>query len=356
MLYITLTSFLFILQFIVAQGSPARKYFYAFSIIALFAFSAFRFKVGCDWSGYYHQYKIADVVDWSEISIIREPIWWYILAWIKFLDLPYPAVNVVSSAIFFLGIHCLARRQPDPLGFLLLLFPILILNMPMSGIRQGAAIGLICVAFAAFIDRSALRYASWVLLAAGFHSSALIFMVLLPVASGRYTRKRLYLSVIIALPGAFFLMLSAAADIAIRRYVGTGVEAAGALFRLSILGISSIYFLVLVRKRWFLYWPKDYSLVSIGAIGMLLAPLLLSVSTVIGDRLGYYFIPVQSMIFARLPFLKFSKNSTMHITLPYFLIFIVFLVWSQLSSHFETCYLPYKTWILGFPHGDSVGM
>ena len=70
------------------------------------------------------------------------------------MGLPLPSFAIsLSSAIFFLGVHVLARRQPDPLGFLVLLFPILIINMPMSGIRQGAAIGLLCIAFVAFIDR-----------------------------------------------------------------------------------------------------------------------------------------------------------------------------------------------------------
>ena len=100
------------------------------------------------------------------------------------MGLPYPVANIASSAVFFLGVHVLARRQPDPLGFLVLLFPILIINMPMSGIRQGAAIGLLCIAFVAFIDRRPLWFAFWVVLAAGFHISVLIFMLLLPVATG----------------------------------------------------------------------------------------------------------------------------------------------------------------------------
>lgn len=355
MLYVGLTNFLFLLRYALAGRSGARKQIYAVVLFGLFLFSAFRYQVGCDWSGYYFQYAGAANFDWSTLTRIQEPIWWAILAWINESGLPYPVANVISSAVFFAGVHVLARRQPDPLGFLVLLFPILIINMPMSGIRQGAAIGLICIAFTAFIDRRPLKYAIWVVLAAGFHTSALIFMLLLPVATGRYTRGRLVLAALLALPGAYFLASSEAAEVATSRYIDTGVDAAGAAFRVGILGLSALYFFAFVRKKWIGAFPKDYSLASIGAIGMALAFLLVPISTVIGDRFGYYLIPIQTMIFARLPFLPFHRNAALHSSAPYLGLLLVFTVWSQLSYHFQQCYIPYQTWIFGFPGGDPVG-
>ncbi len=187
------------------------------------------------------------------------------------MGLSYPGANIASSAVFFLGIHVFARRQPDPLGFLVLLFPILIINMPMSGIRQGAAIGLLCIAFVAFIDRRPLWFAFWVVLAAGFHISVLIFMLLLPVATGSYTRNRLLLAAFLAIPGAFALASGEVAEVATSRYIGTSTEAAGAIFRIGVLGLSGIHFFLFLHKKWLQTWPKDYNLASIGAIGMALA-------------------------------------------------------------------------------------
>jgi len=355
MLYLGLTNFLFLLRYALAGRGMARVQIYYPVLFGLFLFSAFRYQVGCDWGGYYVQYVSSADLDWSTLASIREPIWWAILAWINESGLPYPVANIISSAVFFVGIHVLARRQPDPLGFLVLLFPILIINMPMSGIRQGAAIGLLCIAFTAFIDRRPLRFALWVVLAAGFHASALIFMLLLPVSTGRYTRGRLILGAILALPGVFFLASSESAEVASSRYIDTGIDAAGAAFRVGILGLSALYFFLFVRRKWLLAWPGDYSLPSIGAIGMALALLLVPISTVIGDRFGYYLIPIQAMIFARLPYLPFRKDARLHAALPYFGLLIVFAVWSQLSWHFQQCYVPYQTWIFGFPGGDPVG-
>lgn len=355
MLYIALTNLLFFLRYALAGNGALREQSYFLVLATLFVFSAFRYQVGCDWSGYYYQYLGADNFEWSSVTEIPEPIWWAILGLIQHMGLPYPVTNIISSAIFFLGVHVLARRQPDPLGFLVLLFPILIINLPMSGIRQGAAIGLLCIAFVAFIDRRPLWFAFWVVLAAGLHSSALILILLLPVTTGRYTRNRLMLAAILAIPGALILASGEAAQVAASRYIGTGVDAAGATFRVGLFGLSAVYFFLFVRKKWLQTWPQDYSLVSIGAIGMALVILLVPVSSVIGDRFGYYLIPIQAMIFARLPFLPFRANAAMHSALPYLGLSLVFMTWSQMSLHFDLCYIPYQTWLFGFPGGDSVG-
>ena len=352
MVYLGLTNLLFLLRYALASAHEARRQIYYVVLLALFLFSAFRFQVGCDWSGYYYQYLGAANLDWSLIAERREPIWWALLAWIQAKGLPYPVANIASSAVFFIGVHVLARRQPDPLGFLVLLFPILIINMPMSGIRQGAAIGLLCIAFTAFIDRRPIWFALWVVLAAGFHSSALIFLLLVPLASGRYTKTRLAAAAILAIPGAVLLAGGESVEVASSRYIGSGTEAFGAAFRVGLLGLSAVYFYLFVRKKWMRSFPQDYSLASIGAIMMALAFLLVPVSSVIGDRFGYYLIPIQAMIFARLPFLSFRSNQSLHSALPYLVLLLVFGVWTQLSGHFQQCYIPYNTWIFGPPGGD----
>lgn len=349
MLYLGLTNVLFILRYALARMQVLRRQFYYILLLALFIFSAFRYEVGCDWSGYYNQYLRASSVTWDSLLQIREPIWWGVLAWIKGAGLPYPVANIVSSAVFFMGVHVFARRQPDPLGFLILLFPILIINMPMSAIRQGAAIGLICIAFTAFIDRRPIRFIFWTLLSSGFHASALIFLLLLPLSTGRYSNIRLFMAAILALPGALLIGISALGEVAGSRYIGSDVEAAGAVFRVSVLGLSSLYFFVFIRKKWMLSFPEDYSIASIGAIGMILVLFLVPLSSVIGDRLGYYLIPLQAMIFARIPFLPFNFCKSLHSAIPYLGLFLVFFIWTQLSEHFQRCYIPYDSWILGLP-------
>lgn len=52
------------------------------------------------------------------------------------------------------------------------------------------------------------------------------------------------------------------------------------------------------------------------------------------------------------PFLPFRANAVLHAALPYLGLLLVFTVWSQLSWHFNQCYIPYQTWLFGFPGGD----
>ena len=356
MLYFGLTNALFMLRFALSSEQRLRQQSYFLVLIGLFLFSSFRYMVGCDWPGYYNQYLIAENIDWSYVIDSREPIWWTLLWWIRDMGLPYPVVNIVSSAVFFIGVHILARRQPDPLGFMVLLFPILIINMPMSTIRQGAAIGLVCIAFAAFIDRRQIWFAFWVVIAAGWHTSALIFLLLLPVATGKYTKSRLAMLAILAIPGTLLLASGETAEIASSRYIGTGKEAFGAVFRLGLLGLSALYFFLFVREKWMRTFPHDYSLVSIGAIGMGLSLLILPISSVIGDRLGYYFIPVQAIIFSRISYLPFRLNHSLHSALPYVGLLLFFFAWAQYSELFQQCFIPYKSWLFGFPGGNSSGI
>ena len=71
----------------------------------------------------------------------------------------------------------------------------------------------------------------------------------------------------------------------------------------------------------------------------------------IGDRLGYYLIPIQVMIFVRIPILLLQIYAQLNAALPYLGLALVFAVWKQLSWHFKKCYIPYQNWIFGFPGG-----
>lgn len=317
--------------------------------LGLFIFSAFRYEVGCDWAGYYYQYLRAETWSWNEALEMREPLWWWIMHQLQSFGIPYPWVNVISSAIFFIGVHTLASRQPDRLAFLILLFPILIINMPMSGIRQGAAIGIMCFAFVAFMDKRLFRFAGFTLLAASLHSSALVFLLLAPLVTGEYTKSRLALAALLALPGGAIILGSDSAELAVDRYVASGVDAAGSAFRLGVLFLTGLFFFVFLRKSWKRDSEEDYSLASVGSLMMLAAFLLVPVSTVIGDRLGYYLIPIQAMIFARLPYLSIRANRRIFILAPYAGLIIFLGVWTSMSWHFQQCYLPYQTWLFGFP-------
>jgi hypothetical protein len=353
MIYSILTSFLFLLSYTLANEKIERRQIYYIVLFTLFFFSALRYQVGCDWDPYYIIFRNSIDLDWTYIiEGNREPLFWIIPIFLNKMNLPFPFLNIICSVIFFTGIHILARRQPDPLAFLVLLFPILIIGMAMSGIRQGSAIGIICIALVSFIDRRPINFSFWVLVATGFHSSAVLFLLILPFATGRFNNTRFGMALLLSLPALILISLLESAHWALNTYVGTGREAYGAIFRVSFLGLSAFYFFFFIKNKWKKNSPEDYSIVSLGAMGMVMTLFLILISSIIGDRIGYYLIPIQAMIFARLPYLPFRFNHSFHSALPYLLTFFIFITWTQTSWIFQTCYLPYENFIFGKTWGD----
>jgi hypothetical protein len=219
----------------------------------------------------------------------------------------------------------------------------------MSGIRQGAAIGVMCMAFVAFNDRALVRFVVYTVIAAGLHSSALIFLLLTPLVGGNYSRGRLALAVLLAIPGSLALMSGESADVATTRYLETDIEAAGGAFRVGFLAVSAVYFLLFLKRKWQRSFPEDFKLAMIGTLLMIAMLALLPISSVIADRLAYYLIPIQAMMFARIPYLPWKADRTIHIVLPYLAILGLFVIWSTRSWLFEVCYLPYQSWLFGLP-------
>lgn len=346
-MYILLALALFALRFLVGPSGSRNRSAYFVVLVFLFLFSAFRFRVGCDWSGYYGNYLIGATNSYEEAVAYREPLWWLLQTAVHQWELPYPIVNVLTSAVFFIGIHVLARRQPDRLGFLVLLFPILIVNVPMSAIRQAAAIGFLCLSFVEFTERRPVRYVIWILIASTIHSSAAAFLALFPFASARFTRGRIAASVLMAIPGLYLFTQSDAVQVAVTRYVDTDVDALGAVFRSAMLFISGILYFSILQKPWKEQFEKDYGLVTTLSVGMLITLPLVAYSTVVADRFGYYLVPIQAMIFARIPFLTKLKVKGALNLVPYLVLMIVFVYWNIYSAHFELCYNPYDSWLFG---------
>jgi len=318
------------------------------AIVGLFIFSAFRYEVGCDWFGYVVQYDVGDGFDsFQSFFEMREPLWWMLVYAIRLADLSFPWVNITTSLIFFAGAYHIARRQPDRLGFVVLLFPVLIFNMPMSGVRQGAAIGIMCFAFTAYCDRRLLRFLLYTALASGFHSSAILFFLLAPSIGSVNKRWRVALTALLAIPGIYLLAMSASADDAHSRYVlglGTSETAAGAAFRMSMVAATGAYFLLALRRKWDARFPEEYRLIYLLSIAMIGILSLLPLNTIIADRIGYYFIIPQMIILTRIPYFP-AEDRLPNTTLPVFLGYgALFILWSFESWFFRVCYLPYKMW------------
>lgn len=332
-----------------AMGEYARTNpgIYRVIVLALFLISAFRFEVGCDWGGYNAQLEQEKVQGIGKALANREWLWFLFLHIIARLGINYAWINVVAAAAFFAGVHVFARRQYDRVGFLVLLFPVLVMNLPMSGIRQGVAVGLMCVAFTAFMDRRVVKFVILTAIAGSIHSSAIIFLLLVPFCLNLRPGVQMATAAVLALPGLYLLLTGSAADVAFSRYVGSNIEAAGANYRVALVFGTGFVFFFLFRRAWQQFYPHDFPLMLLGAFMMFGTGALLLLSSVIADRTGYYLVPLQAAMFARIPYLPIRSGRPLYFIAPYTVFLVVFVGWMTMSSLFSLCYVPYKTWLFG---------
>lgn len=322
---------------------------YWFALTFLFFFTAYRFQVGCDWTGYLNLFHLAKTTDWRLLVNSFDPGFMLMNKLVVELGLPYTYVNVFSAVLFFGGIHALARLQPNRLAFLLFTYPVMILNLPMSALRQGIAVGFLCLAFTFFIKNRKIYFALTILLASSFHSSAAFFIVLTPLAGKPVTRSRLALLLVLMLVVIVFLVGRPVGQQAVDRYIDASVQSSGAIFRILYLAVPCIFFLVFLRQGWKSRSPEDYSLVLLSSTLFFLAAATILVSSTVADRLAYYFYPAQAIILAKLPMFFEGKTKSFVVAGSYLLMFVFFFFWVAFSGLFNQCYVPYDFGIYEAP-------
>jgi hypothetical protein len=171
-----------------------------------------------------------------------------------------------------------------------------------------------------------------------------MFLMLVPFVKGGLTQRNIFLGITLALPGGYFL-LQDEVEFYADRYLESGIDAAGGPFRAGLLAVVGLFFLLQIRQRWFIRFRSDYDLALIGSWAMITALPIALASSVIGDRLGYYIMPLQLMVLARLPYLYEGRDAILLYAAPYLGLGAVLWVWTTYSSLFQNCYVPYSSWL-----------
>ena len=160
------------------------------------------------------------------------------------------------------------------------------------------------------------------------------------------------LAVSVLIPFVVLFSNTEIAETATMRYVAGESGADGGVYRVGFLAFTAAMFLWLLKDRWKQQFPRDHRIAHAGSIVIIILLLLLPISSVIADRLGYYMVLIQAMIFARISVFDFRYRNS-YILIPAVLSAMVLTVWMSLSWHFDLCYLPYQTWLFGFPDDST---
>ena len=316
----------------------------------LLLFAGTRYYVGCDYVGYLLRFERAPL-DFSLSNLIgREEAGFNgILGFLKFSGYSYSSLLMICSAIYVLCLCRFASLFRSPAIFLVLAFPVLMVQLGMSGIRQALALGFLVVSLTSFVNSSRVWTAIWILVAAQFHTSAVVFLPMSLMAGRHLSTRRLIAAMVILGPAVLFLLqerLDVYSDRYIEQIYGEN-SASGAWLRYALVSLPFLFFVFWHREIKVLV-PKLYELLRLFMmITFLMLPVGL-ISSVALHRLVFYVMPVSILALcyvSQVAAMKFRVRPIAHLV-PLGVYGSYIVVWFAFSSKASSCYVPYQTWLL----------
>lgn len=310
-----------------------------------------RLNTGCDFSSYEQRFLTAAYYDSLTEAISGGEAGFQSLVYVtRSMGLDYVWLNVFCALIFFTGVGFFVRRHPEPLVVVALMFPILVVQLSMSGVRQAIAVSFLMLALVAFMDRKRLLSVIWIFLGATFHQSLLLFLPLAWMSGRRLSVPRVLAALAILGPLALILIserIQVYGDRYVEQIYGES-ESVGGLIRLGLL-LATAFVFELYKKRVMVAFPDQFLMMRVfSLITFALVPVAM-ISTVAVHRLGFYVIPVQLFTLAILPLAIFGNqiNRSFFRLVPLAVYATYMIVWFTTSRHAQVCYSPYNSYLLG---------
>ena len=329
-----------------AVGNYRRPHaiFFLFSGIFLVWFMGFRYEVGCDYLGYFNRWlnfnselKLVNLFQGEEFGFAL------IMGSIKASGLGYTWLNVAASAILVVCYVRFSRDHPLAPLLLTLLFPVVIIQLGMSGLRHRLAGGFLMLSSNAFGQKKKIRTAAWILLGMQFHTSVIIFLPIAFLAGKDFNTLRIFLAMLILGP-ITALLLAGRFDTYESRYIENTVTSSGAVIRY-VLTILPVPFFIIHRHKLKAIFPEIFPLLKLSSLIILsLAPLIM-ISTIALHRLIFYIMPLSIILCVYLATVM-SKKISQAQWFPVIAYGAYSIAWFISSKHAQACYVPYgNTWI-----------
>lgn len=330
------------------ESSQKKVLFYV--IAFLFVFMGLRYEVGCDFWGYKNRFDaISRSADPTAYLTIEEPAFQYLTAFVRTSGLDYMWLNIISTAIMLAGIAVFLRTFARPLTTLALLFPITIVQLSMSGLRQGIASALLMASANPFVKGHRLATALLILVGSQFHTSVAIFLPIAFLAGRTISLWRLVGAIVLWTPVALYVMgsqLEEYTDQYITQIYGE-VSSNGAVFRYAFALMPAI----VLMTGWKSFQtfaeeePGRFNLLGTFAIiTVCMAPMAL-ISSLALHRMTFYVLPFSCalLVYEAYIFNIYDCLRSIHVGLIMSLIY--FTSWMFLSRHANDCYTPYKNYL-----------
>jgi len=307
--------------------------------ILLTIFIGWRHHVGGDWNNYLRRFQQIADLSFSETIAKSDPGYQFIVYVMNDWGFSMYAVNFLSAILFVTGLIIFLRKEVNPwLGFTVAI-PYLIIVVSMGYTRQGVAVGLVMWGLASLERKKFVTFLIFIAFAASFHKSAVLM-----IAFGMFTQGKGKLfkavAVVAAGVGIWLSFVEESSSALWKNYVEEEMKSQGAQIRVMLNFIPAVL-LLLFRKKWKAYF-NDYTLWVMVALASVASVVAVQFASTAVDRMALYFIPIQMVVYARLPLLAKEilspKVTTTLIVLFYGLILFVWLNYAA-NSHY---WIPYQ--------------
>jgi hypothetical protein len=315
----------------------------------LIVFMGTRYETGCDFDAYEARFlTLYNNATWSDFLDQEERFFHWLNLGLNQLGLDFVWMHMACAVIFVYCFARFAKESPKPMLFLALCFPILVVQLGMSGVRQAVAVSIMLLGLIAFMDGKKLLTAFWILVAAQFHESAYIFLPLALMVGRKVGTLRLVLALIVLSPVAAYLVGSRL-EVYSNRYIeqiyGEN-SAGGAVFRYAMVLIPSLFFYY-HKDKMRLFFPRSFDLMWVFSLIIFGLGFIGLVSTVALHRLTYYVMPVGFFIMINVVMALPIKNrlSNKWVFAPPLALGTYLVTWFSTSRHAAICYIPYDSYL-----------
>lgn len=316
----------------------------------LIVFMGTRYEVGCDWWGYTLRFNnmYINFGDWMEGFRLGEGGFHLINLMSLDAGWGFNGVVLIAAMICVASLVRFSFLAPHPASLIAIAFPILVVQLGMSGLRQALATAMLMLACVAFVKGKRLMTGGWIVAASQFHTSSIALLPISALARTNISTKYVLSAVVLLSPLAGWLLgdrLEVYSDRYIEQIYGENASG-GAWIRYAI---ASLPFLILAwqRNRVAARHPELYPLLKLFGLmclGLLGAGLVSSVAL---HRLVYYVLPVSLLCLLCVSDAAFSSgNRRVARALPFLIYGAYIVTWFVSSRHATSCYVPYESWLL----------
>ena len=326
-----------------AERAPARLKPLGWALIwlGLVLFLGLRRDLGHDWNNYVLMFQRAGAYALPEAVTLSDPGYMLLTGMVSRVGLALPVANLVCAGIFATGLLKFVRIQPSPPLALAIAVPVLVAIVGLTTTRQSVAVGLLMWALALYVS-GARRLPPLLLLGALlFHWTAVILLPLVPMMLAR--RFNHALVVFSAAVTGAVLAIALATVPALSERIAYLDQSSGAPFRTG-LTMAAAVILFLGWRRISLSEDERRVASFLTALGLFSAALI-PVLSVAADRLGFYAIPLQIIVFARLASLVSSEAGRIAVRAAVAGTYVILLAgWLALSGY-RACLVPYRSYL-----------